>query len=140
MRRAWLSVVRTFNLCSAALTTRLTPLGLHLSEHEVLIILAHSPHITQQDLASRCFVAKSGISMLLKRMEAQGLVAREPDDKDGRIKRLALTAAGSDLATQVLAIQTEVLTAMADGVGADEATQIMQLMERISAQLTALNR
>jgi len=106
----------------------------------VLVILAHSPHITQQDLASRCFVAKSGISMLLKRMEAQGLVAREPDDKDGRIKRLVLTAAGSDLASQVLAIQTEVLTAMADGVGADESTQIMQLMERISAQLAALDR
>ncbi len=139
MRRAWLSVVRTFNLCSVALTARLAPLNLHLSEHEVLVILAHTPNITQQTLASRCFVAKSGISMLLKRMEAQGLVAREPDEKDGRIKRLVLTAAGSELAAKVLTIQTEVLTAMAEGVRAEEAVLITQFMERLSAQLTALD-
>lgn len=137
-RRAWLSVVRAYNLCATALSTRLATLDLHLSEHEVLVNLDHTPHMTQQELAARCFVAKSGISMLLKRMEAQGLVAREPDAADGRIKRLALTPAGARLANRVRAIQTEVLTAMAQDMGPEEAALVTDVMERVGARLVAL--
>jgi len=131
-------VVRAYNLCATALSTRLVTLDLHLSEHEVLVNLAHTPHMTQQELAARCFVAKSGISMLLKRMEAQGLVAREADEADGRIKRLALTPAGTKLAAQVRVIQTEVLTAMAEGMGPEETAMVTDVMERVSAKLAAL--
>ncbi|MBX3587407.1 MAG: MarR family winged helix-turn-helix transcriptional regulator [Ramlibacter sp.] len=137
-RRAWLSVVRAYNLCTNALSTRLAAMDLHLSEHEVLVNLAHTPHMTQQELAARCFVAKSGISMLLKRMEAQGLVAREPDEADGRIKRLALTPAGTRLATRVRAIQTEVVTAMGQGMSPEETALVTDVMDRVSAQLVAL--
>ncbi len=137
-RRAWLSVVRAYNLCAAALSSRLAVLGLHLSEHEVLINLAHTPHMTQQELAARCFVAKSGISMLLKRMEAQGLVVREQDSTDARIKRLALSPAGIKLTAKVQAIQTEVLTAMSQGVSKAEAALVTDIMGRLGAQLAAL--
>jgi DNA-binding MarR family transcriptional regulator len=46
-------------------------LSLRVTEHEVLANLALMPGMTQQALATRCFVAKSGISMLLTRLEEQ---------------------------------------------------------------------
>jgi len=63
--RTWLAVVRAYNLCDAAMSARLAELGLRVGEHEVLATLATAPGITQQALAARCFVAKSGVSMLL---------------------------------------------------------------------------
>ena len=76
---AWLSVVRVYNLCDAAMATRLAPLGLRVGEHEVLANLLRAPGITQQELAKRCFVAKSGISMMLTR----ACCAARPTPKTG---------------------------------------------------------
>ena len=50
---AWLSVVRVYNLCDAAMTARLAELGLRVGEHEVLANLLRTPGMTQQELAKR---------------------------------------------------------------------------------------
>ena len=49
---AWLSVVQTYNQCSAALTRRLAPLGLSILQHEMLMNLLRTPGISQQRLAA----------------------------------------------------------------------------------------
>ena len=132
---AWLSVVRVYNLCDAAMATRLAPLGLRVGEHEVLANLLRAPGITQQELAKRCFVAKSGISMMLTRMEAQGLLRREADAKDGRIKRLYLSDTGEPLAQQSMAIQDEIVTLMMAPLSGDELAMMTTLAARVSQQL-----
>ena len=135
---AWLAVVRAYNLCDAVLTTRLAALGLRLGEHEVLANLAAGPGITQQELAARCFVAKSSVSMLLTQMEAQKLVRRDVDAADARVRRLFLTPAGQKLAQRTLQIQSEVLSAMAAPVSTAELDALTDVMQRVSAQLEAL--
>ncbi len=132
---AWLSVVRVYNLCDAAMATRLAPLGLRVGEHEVLANLLRAPGITQQELAKRCFVAKSGISMMLTRMEAQGLLRREADAKDGRIKRLYLSDTGEPLAQQSMTIQDEIVTLMMAPLSGDELAAMTQLSARVSERL-----
>ena len=97
-----------------------------------------APGITQQALAQRCFVAKSGISMLLTRMEAQDLLRREADAKDGRIKRLSLTKTGTALAEQTLAIQNEIIGHMTAPLSDQELSGLTELSERVVAQLEAL--
>ena len=121
---AWLSVVRVYNLCDAAMTARLAELGLRVGEHEVL--------------ANLCFVAKSGISMMLTRMEAQGLLRREADTKDGRIKRLYLSDTGEPLAQQSVAIQDEIVTLMMTPLSGAELEAMTELSGRVSAKLEQL--
>ena len=87
--KAWFGVVRAYNLCDAAMASQLAVLGLRVGEHEVLANLMLNPGMTQQALAKRCFVAKSGISMLLTRMEAQALLRREADPSDSGRNREA---------------------------------------------------
>ncbi len=135
---AWLSVVRVYNLCDAAMATRLAELGLRVGNHEVLANLLRTPGMTQQELAKRCFVAKSGISMMLTRMEAQGLLRREADTKDGRIKRLYLSDTGEPLAQQSMAIQDEIVTLMMTPLSGAELAAMTELSGRVSAQLEQL--
>jgi DNA-binding MarR family transcriptional regulator len=46
------------------------------------------------DLGARVLLTPSGISRLVDRLEAEGLVARAPDPSDGRATAVALTPAG----------------------------------------------
>lgn len=134
--KAWFSVVKAYNLCDAALNKRLQELGLKVGEHEVLANIARSPGITQQALANRCFVARSGVSMLLTRMETQSLLRREVDAKDGRIKRLYLSPKGEALAQQTLAIQDEIVEKMMSALSNGELKELNRLSELVALQLT----
>lgn len=131
-------MVRAYNLCDAVLTARLATLGLRVGEYDVLVNLVAVPGITQQELAARCFVAKSGVSMLLTQMEAQKLVRREVDAADARVRRLFLTSAGQKLAQRTLQVQSEVVAAMAAAVSCAELDALTDVMQRVSAQLEAL--
>lgn len=136
--QTWLAVVRAYNLCDAVMTARLAELGVRVVEHEVLANLSTAPGITQQQLAARCFVAKSGVSMLLAQMEERGWVRREVDAADARLKRLQLTTAGEVLARQTLAVQAEVVRAMVADDGDAELDQVRDAMQRVSQRLEAL--
>ena len=136
--QAWLAVVRAYNLCAAVMAARLAALGMRVGDHEVLANLATAPGLTQQALAARCFVAKSGVSMLLTQMEAQGWVRREADPADARVRRLFLTPAGESLAARTLQVQAEVVRAMAEPVTEVELAAVADVMARVSARLEAL--
>jgi DNA-binding MarR family transcriptional regulator len=135
---AWLSVVRAYNLCDAVLGQRLAALGLRLGEHEVLANLLRTPGITQQVLAQRCFVAKSGVSVLVSRMQEAGWVQRNGHAKDARVWCLSLTPAGLALAKKTHKLQTQVVAAMAAGTTLAELDAVMQVMQRASTALQGL--
>jgi DNA-binding MarR family transcriptional regulator len=135
---AWLAVIRAYNLCDAVMTARLAAIGLRVGEHEVLATIATTPGITQQALAARCFVAKSGVSMLLTQMEAKGWVRRDSDGADARIRRLTLTGDGMAMAQKCLAVQAELVTAMVAPATEDELATVADTMNRVSVVLEAL--
>lgn len=136
--QSWLSVVRAYNLCDAVMAQRLAAIGLRVGEHEVLLNLLRAPGITQQQLAQRCFVAKSGASMLVTRMEQSGWVHRQADAGDARVRRLFLTPDGEVLATQGQAIQSEVIATMVHGCSAAEMKTVSEVMRRATVALEAL--
>jgi DNA-binding MarR family transcriptional regulator len=70
-----------------------------LTWYDVLIELLEAPdhRLRQRDLARSVVLTRSGISRLIDRLEAAGLVAREPDPADRRGTLIALTDAGREL-------------------------------------------
>ena len=130
--QSWLSVVRVYHLCEAVLSQRLGALGLKLPEHELLVNLLRYPGLTQQQLAQRCFVAKSGISMLVTRMVDAGRVQREADAVDARVWRLTLTPEGRALAERSQQVQAGVIGEMTEGSSPAEQKIITDAMERAS--------
>ena len=134
--RSWLSVVRAYHLCESVMAQRLGAIGVRTAEHEVLANLLSRPGVSQQVLSARCFSAKSHISALIGQLELRGLVRREPDPADARAKQLFLTPAGEALARKTVAIQSEVIRAMAESIGdADQMRLIEAAMDRTSARL-----
>ena len=136
--RAWLTVVRSYHLCDAAMAQQLAPLGLKAPEHEVLLQVLRDPGLSQQALAERCFTAKSHISALVAALEERGWLRRERDPDDGRAWRLQLTAAGRTKAERALAVQAGIVNAMAEAVTAEELLLIEAAMSRVNDRLVAL--
>lgn len=138
--QSWLSVVRAYNLCTSVLSERLEALELTLAEHEVLVNLLRLPGLTQQQLAERCFVAKSGISMLITRMEGAAWVVRTPSQTDARARLLNLTNTGLALAKRAHAIQVEVVRAMTERFTDDELIFVDESMTQVASALEAMKR
>ncbi len=70
--------------------------GMSLSEYTALMHLSEAPggSLRMSDLASACALSLSGMSRIVSRLEAQGLVARERSSCDGRGLNAVLTDAG----------------------------------------------
>lgn len=132
---SWLSVVRAYHLCEALLTQRLDVVGVKLAEHEVLVNLLLEDQLTQQQIADRCFSARSGISMLVSKMASQGWVTRRADASDRRAKRIALTPLGRDLALRCHEVQRGVVGLMTDGADDAQLAQLLATMQQAASAL-----
>jgi DNA-binding MarR family transcriptional regulator len=136
--RAWLTVVTSYHLCDAAMAQQLAPLGVRLAEHEVLSHVLRAPGLSQQQLAERCFTAKSHISGLVAALEERGWLSRERDPDDGRARRLQLTPEGRTVAERTLAVQAGIVSVMAEAVSQDELLLIEDAMSRVNERLRGL--
>jgi DNA-binding MarR family transcriptional regulator len=71
--------------------------GLNLARYDVLLHLSEAPgtSLRMTDLAAAVLLSKSGLTRLVDRMCAEGLVARARDDADRRSFVVSLTATGA---------------------------------------------
>src|SRR5436190_23170151 len=70
--------------------------GLTLSEYEVLLMLSHAPEHAMRriDLSREVRLSPSGVTRMLDRLEATGLVAKGSCASDARVTYALLTDAG----------------------------------------------
>jgi DNA-binding MarR family transcriptional regulator len=94
---AWLSLVRLFMWLPWSIDQQLQhDSNLSMVEYQVLAMLSNSPEQTMRmsSLAEVTNASLSRLSHLIKRLEARGLVRREPDPADGRFTNAILTGHG----------------------------------------------
>ena len=94
---SWLSVVRLITWLPWSIDQQLQrDSDLRIVEYQVLAMLSESPERTlrMSSLAEVTNASLSRLSHLVKRLEARGLVRREPDPTDGRFTKAILTEKG----------------------------------------------
>ena len=73
------------------------PLDLKPVEFSALLLVDTNEDVSQSQLSLALGVAAPNMTMILRRLEARGLLAREPSPRDGRIMHIVLTAQGRKL-------------------------------------------
>jgi DNA-binding MarR family transcriptional regulator len=70
--------------------------GMPLGWYDVLLTLAEAPErrLRMAELADRVLLSRSGLTRLIDRLQAEGLVRREPSPDDARGTFTVLTAEG----------------------------------------------
>jgi DNA-binding MarR family transcriptional regulator len=86
------------------LTSQITAAGVSMSEFEVLLRLSRSDdtRLRMSDLATQANLSSSGLTRLIDRLEARGLVARQACPSDGRGSFAVLSPTGLELLLSVL--------------------------------------
>ena len=139
--KTWLLVGRVDAKCQHLLTMVLSEVGLSVAKYEVLHAIYRDEGISQQRLARRLLVAKSNVTVLSQRLEADELIRRERDPEDGRGHCLFLTDAGREVVEQAVQRHAEVVDLMAEGLTKQQAEVLDEIMSRAEKNLDiALSR
>ncbi len=107
--RNWVAVARACQLVQQTLSRELRPLDIKPPQLDILVNLARTEGISQQELARKLLVGRSNMTMLLPQLEKRGVIERRPDADDRRILRLYLTEEGRGLAERAIATQAELI-------------------------------
>lgn len=93
---AWLALVRTHaRLWDQAEAQMRSDSGLSMARYDVLMQLdTRGGRVRLSELAARIVLSPSGLSKLVDRMEAAGLLRREPDPRDARSTFARITPRG----------------------------------------------
>jgi DNA-binding MarR family transcriptional regulator len=98
---------------SHAMTKAYKPLldriGLTYPQYLVMLVLWEQDAILVKDIGARLFLDSGTLTPLLKRLEANGLVARNRDPQDERQVRISLSGEGRALRAQARAIPAQLL-------------------------------
>jgi DNA-binding MarR family transcriptional regulator len=103
-------------------------LDLHPAQAGVLMQLS-SP-LPMHELASRLACDNSNVTGLIDRLEARGLVARQPSSEDRRVKHVVLTPAGRRLRKRMLDRLGQPVAGL-ERLSADEQRQLRDLLRRV---------
>lgn len=70
-------------------------LGIHLSQHHLLMYLARGETIpSQKEIADAFQISPAAVAVSLKKLETLGYVKREGVDADNRVKKISITEKG----------------------------------------------
>ncbi len=94
-------LARAAHVISAGFRKELHRDGIQVPVWRVLAVLFGRTTTTVTDLANRCALQQPTLSKLLDRMEQQKLVSRTIDERDRRVVRVTLTAAGKVMAAKL---------------------------------------
>ena len=112
----------------------LEPTGLSLPKLRMLSHLVDSGEpLPLGQLAERSACAKSNVTQLIDRLEADGLVRREPDPEDRRSVRAAITDEGLRVYQEGMRAQAAAEAELLEPFSAFELEQLAALLEQFSS-------
>jgi DNA-binding MarR family transcriptional regulator len=115
--------------------------GMTKAQWVLMLKLARHPGLSQKDLADMMEVEPITVGRLVDRLEARGLVSRDPDEQDRRIWRLRLLPAAEPLLTEMAAHRADIAAMIVTGISQATVETIQTGMKQVKSNVTyALKR
>ena len=139
---AWGRLKRTANLLDKVLAQAMEANGLNIGEFEVLAALVrHGPPFETRptELTRSLIITPGAVTARLAALERRGLIARRPDENDGRVQLVALTARGLHLFEPAFEAVIEACRGVLDEMDRDERarmhTSLRELLHSLDSVL-----
>lgn len=110
-------------------------IGLDQTQWRILGILGDKDNSPVSEIARRGVIKISTLTRMLERMEKEGLLRREPWNKDRRIIRVSLTKNGKNSLRKAHAIGANIYQAATDGIAKEDIQHFMGVLKRIRSNL-----
>ncbi|GGI69557.1 MarR family winged helix-turn-helix transcriptional regulator [Deinococcus wulumuqiensis] len=126
--RLWRRLVYTTQGKVREVEAVLAPLGLTMTEFDLLAVLRRFDGATQQEVAQRLLFTEANMSYHAKRLVARGLIERQTA---GKRKLLRLTATGQHLVEQALPKVLEIHELQFSDLNDEELMTLRNLLRRL---------
>lgn len=124
------ALVRSAFLVNATYAGSSREHGLTAQQGQLLCVLMARPY-GMSELGATLGLAKSSLTGLVDRSERNGLVRREPDPRDTRAVRVALTSEGGKLAEEFYGETCRRIEKLSTGLSAAERDTLAGLLGRV---------
>ena len=132
-------IMKANRLHRNAIEKRLRALGMHRSQHMLLMLVSCSPdNISQKELAEKLQITPAAVAMTLKKLETGGYISRHIDKTDNRINRTVILPKGAEAVQLSEKSYVEVDNAMLEGISEAELAAFVHTMEKINNNLAVL--
>ena len=111
-----------------------------VSQDLAIYHIAQNRKLNQKDLANKLDITPASVSVIVHRMESEGLLIRVPDEKDGRQFNLSLTEKGQSLVSKVRSSWSKIQEEITDGFNESEKASLWRLLLKIEKNLDELTR
>lgn len=118
---------------------RISSLGIHPSQHHLLMHISRKGPSTQNSIAEAMGVSASAIAVSLKKLEKGNYIEKRTSPSDGRSNLIILTKKGEDVVLQSQILFDKVDEMMFHGFLEEEKEQLQLLMERMIKNVTSAN-
>ena len=118
---------------------RISSLGIHPSQHHLLMHISRTGPSTQNSIAEAMGVSASAIAVSLKKLEKGNYIEKRTSPSDSRSNLILLTKKGEDVVLQSQRLFEEVDEFMFQGFFEEEKEQLQLLLERIIHNVTSAN-
>lgn len=110
---------------------RVSKTGVPRSQHRLLMNLYFHSESSQRDLAEAFEVSTATIAGLVKKLEKNGYVAREMDQKDNRYNKVTLTDKGEEIVKSSKQIFEKADKELLQGFSTQEIQQLNTYWDRL---------
>ncbi len=111
---------------------------LTIGQPHILLFLKQKAGCSQKDICDFFHFKAATVTVLLQRMEKQGLIVRIPDSHDQRVIRLNLTEKGKEKTKHFQDLENRLETECLAGFTERERTVLLHFMNRIHDNLKCL--
>jgi DNA-binding MarR family transcriptional regulator len=133
--KTWLLLHQTYNLVVRSEDNVFTRVGITTQQHSVLMAIRYmQTPVTPTDVANWLDRNPNGISMLIDRMEKDGLVKRIRDLRDRRSVRLEITEKGNEILNEATFVGWQLIEKILSSVQENELLLLTDLLEKIRSK------
>lgn len=135
--RVWIGLFASVQLISARVQRNLrAEFDASLPRFDLLSQLHRSADgLTMGDLSRLLMVTNGNVTGLVERLEAEGLVYREPDRDDRRVQRVRFSETGRKLFDAMVPAHKEWINAALSGMSREELTALQGLLAKLKETL-----
>jgi MarR family 2-MHQ and catechol resistance regulon transcriptional repressor len=129
--KLWVVLSRAHESITTHLNAEIARHDLTLMEFGILEVLFHKGPLLLGDVQRRILVSSGGITYLVDRLEAKGLVARRTCDHDRRARYATLTAEGEAFIGRIFPEHAGHVESLMSELSREEKQQVIGLLRRL---------
>lgn len=130
--------IKTDRLHRKAFENLVSGLGIHRSQHRMLMNLARDSGMSQTELAAHLEISTAAVAVAIKKLEAGGYIEKRTAEKDSRYNEIQITEKGREIVSVSQKYFSMLDAAMLDGIDEDMLDGFIKCLEIMQKNLDEL--